>query len=208
MDSSFLTGLHVCLSLFTMILFFKMIIQFGLPNHPARFVCYMVGLCIVTYFSGLAATDLNLISPWDWMSIRALPIIAGGLCLLLQTVMLIGTLSVVQQKIISRLPLMGALVGFAFFSTQANWFLGTFLTAGALFLIISVRKARYQKRLFLKMTLMMGLMLALSHVGTYILYLVGQLFLFAAVFYAFAFEHSFGVAALVDDFKQSLEGDS
>jgi uncharacterized BrkB/YihY/UPF0761 family membrane protein len=37
-------------------------------------------------------------------------------------------------------------------------------------------------------------------------YLVGQLFLFGAVFYFFVFEQTFGVSALMDEFTGSQEG--
>ena len=208
MDSSFLTGFHIGVGLFACLLFLKLIIQFGLPNHPARFVSYMVGLSVAAYFIGLSATDLHLISPWDWMKWRALPLIGGSLFLLLQTIMLAGSFSMIQQKVISRLPLMAALMCFAFFSHFADHFVIAFLLAGALFLIISVKKARYQKRLFLKMSMMFFIHVGFTMTNVYWAYLIGQIFLAVAVFYVFLFEHSFGVAALVDDFKQSLEGDS
>jgi hypothetical protein len=208
MDSSFLTGLHLGLSLFSCLLFFKMMIQFGLPNHPIRFVTYMASLCVAAYFIGLALTDLSVISPWAWIRWRSLPLIAGTLCLLLQTIMLVGSFSLIQQKVISRIPVMAALLTFAFFSQHADSLVCGFLLIGGIFLIISVKKARFQKRLYLKMLLMFSLYLIFSYVNNYYAYVVGQIFLFPTVFYIFLFEHSFGVAALIDDLKQAPEGDS
>jgi hypothetical protein len=205
MDSSFLIGFHIGLGLLSCALFIKMIIQFGLPNHPARVVAYMVGFCAAVYFSGLAATDLELITPWMWMKWRSLPLIAGSLCLLLQTIMLIGNFSLIQQKVVSRIPLMAALLCFAFFSVYADVIASAFILLGGLFLIVSVRKARYQKRAYLKMTVMLLLHLGCAYSGWYAIYVLGQLFLIAAVFYMFIFEHSFGVAALLDDFKMTLQ---
>lgn len=205
MDSSFLIGFHIGLGLLSCALFIKMIIQFGLPNHPARVVAYMVGFCTAVYFSGLAATDLELITPWMWMKWRPLPLIAGTLCLLLQTIMLIGNFSLIQQKVVSRIPLMAALLCFAFFNAYADQVAGAFILLGGLFLIVSVRKARYQKRTYLKMALMYLLHLGCLFSGWYPVYVLGQMFLIATVFYLFIFEHSFGVAALVDDFKMSLQ---
>jgi hypothetical protein len=205
MDSSFLIGFHVGLGLLACALFLKMIIQFGLPNHPVRVVAYMVSFCAAIYFSGLAATDLGFITPWMWMKWRPLPLIAGSLCLLLQTIMLIGNFSLIQQKVVSRIPLMAALLCFAFFSAYADVVACTFIFLGALFLIVSVRKARYQKRSYLKMALMFFFHLACVFSGWYVVYVLGQLFLVATVFYLFIFEHSFGVAALVDDFKMTLQ---
>jgi hypothetical protein len=208
MDSSFLTGLHVSLGFFTLISFFKMTIQFGLPNHPARLLSYLVGICVVAYFVGLSVTDLGYVSPWHFMQWRAFPLIAGGLCLLFQTIMLEGSLSFIQQKVVSRMPLIGALLCFVFFSKYADQFVGILLFLGALFLIVSVRKARYQKRLFLKMLFMLGIFKGFELSGFYMAYLVAQFFMFWALFYLFLFQNSYCVSALVDDFKQSIEGDS
>lgn len=207
MDSSFLSGLHISLGLFACLLFIKLLVQFGVPNHPARFVSYLVGLCVATYFTGLALTDLSLVNPWLWMRWRSLPLITGSLCLLLQTILLAGSFSIVQQKVISRLPIMAALLCFAFFSSYADIFASGFLALGGLFLIISVKKARYQKRLYLKMLLMFLIHLGLNYLNIYWIYVIGQLFLFGMVFYIFLFEHSFGLAAMVDDFKESTQGD-
>ena len=208
MDSSFLTGIHIILGLQACFLFFKMLIQFGLPNHPARFGAYVVGLCITLYFFGLALTDLNLFPALVWMKWRALPLIAGSLCLLLQTIMLVGRFSLVQQKIISRMPLMAALLCSAFFSQYADHLAVFFLFFGCAFLVILVKAARYEKRLYLKMGLMLLLSVILVQGHTQIAYLISQLFLLLMVFYAFLFEHSYCVAALMDELKQDLEGDS
>ena len=205
MDSSFLTALHIGLGLVSCGFFLKLIIQFGLPNHPVRLLAYMVGFCTALYFSAQAATDFGLISPWMWMKWRPLPLSAGALCLLLQAITLIGSFSLLQQKIIARIPLMAALLCFAFFGQYADQVSISFIFAGALFLIISVRKARYQKRAYLKMVLMLGLYLGLTHSGWYPVYVLGQVFLFGAIFYLFLFEHSFGVMALMEDFRMSLE---
>jgi len=208
MDSSFLTGIHIVLALLACILFFKMILQFGLPNHPARFVSYVVGLCIASYFCALAATDLGFLSPWTWMKWRALPLIAGSLCLLFQTIMLVGSFGVIQQKVISRLPLIAALICFAFFSDYADTFTCWFMIIGGIFLVISRNKARYQKRLFLKMLILFLIHLGLNYTNYYLSYVLGQILLFFVIFYAFIFEHSFNIAAMVDDFKESVEGES
>ena len=207
MDSSFLTGIHIGLGLVACIFLIKMMVQFGLPNHPARFVAYMVGLCTTTYFLGLAATDLNLLSPWLWMKWRSLPLIAGSLCLLFQTITLAGNFSLIQQKVVSRLPLIAALMCFAFFSDYADVFVTWFLGLGSLFLILSVKKSRYQKRIYFKMVILYFIHLGINYTDFYSAYVLGQILLFAIIFYVFLFEHSFGVAAMMDEFKESLEGD-
>ena len=208
MDSSFLlTGIHVALGLYALIAFIKMCVQFGLPNHPVRFTTYLVSLCVVVYFVGLAAADLQLISPWDFMKWRPLPLVAGSLCLLLQVVTVIGSFSLIQQKIIGRIPLIGALICFAFFPSKADFFVGALLLAGNLFLIISVGKARYQKRLFLKMSFFLFMTYIFKAYGIYGIYIGAEALFFVALFYFFLFEQSFGISALMDDFKQFSEGD-
>jgi len=207
MDSSFLTGLHITLGLFACLLLIKMMIQFGLPNHPARFVSYLVGLCITVYFIGLAATDLNLLSPWVWMKWRSLPLIAGSLCLFFQTILLVGSFSLIQQKVISRIPVMAALICFAFFSVYADVFISCFLVIGGIILTTSVKKSRYQKRIYLKMLLIFAVHLGLNYVNHYLAYIIGQVLLFFVIFYIFLFEQSFAIAAMVDDLKEIPEGD-
>jgi hypothetical protein len=207
MDSSFLTGLNVSLGLYSIIQFFKMIIQFGLPNHPARFVTYLVLLCTAFYFTGLAAVDWHLFSPWDWIKWRTLPMVAGGLALLLQIIMLIGDFSHIQQKVIARLPIMVALLFFAFFPSHADVFLAGIILAALLFLAFSRGQARYQKRLFFKMSFFLGLQLLLKASQVYLLYIVGQALLGVALFYLFVFEHSCAVAVLIDQQQEPTKGE-
>lgn len=207
MDSSFLTGLHISLGLFACLQFLKMTIQFGLPNHPARLISYLIGLCVAVYFLGLGLTDLNFFAPWIWMKWRVLPLVTGSLSLLLQSIILFGSFSLFQQKLMARIPIMAALLCFAFFSDYADTFTSLFLGLGGVFLIISVKKARHQKRLYFKLLLLFFIHLGLICSNHYVAYIISQLFLFVAVFYLFLFEQSVCLAAMVDDFKVSLEGD-
>lgn len=212
MDSSFLissiqTFINVGLGLYCLILFLKLLIQFGLPNHPVRFTAYLVSFCGTSYFVSLALVDLQVIAPWDWMNLRALPLVAGGLCLLLQAIMMIGDFSLIQQKVVSRVPLIASLLCFFFFRQYADTFFALSVAVAALFLTVSVRKARYQKRIFLKMSLMLliGFLLQLPQI--YLLHVVSKLTLFFALFYFFLFEHSFGISALVDDLRVAQDGE-
>ena len=118
MGSSFLTTINVGLSLYSIILFLKSVIQFGLPNHPARFLLYLVSLCACVFFTLKALTGLGYISPIDFLRWRALPMVAGSLAMLLQVITTVGQFSMIQQKVISRIPLMAALLVYAFFPTH------------------------------------------------------------------------------------------
>lgn len=199
MDSSFLTFANIGLGLFSSLFFLKMIIQFGLPNHPGRFISYLVVLCVAFYFTGHAAVALNFISPWKWVNLQALPLVTGSLALLLQTVMMIGHFSVIQQKVVSRIPLMAGLICLAIFPMHANIFFVLTVVAGCIFLSVSVGKARYQKRLYFKMTFFVSLFLVFRWSQEYHLYLTGQFLLFFVIYYLFLFQQAFSVAALIDE---------
>lgn len=199
MGSIFLTAINVVLGLYCVITFLKFIIQFGLPNHPARFTLYLEILCAASYFVMRGMVDLSLMNPFHFMKWRALPIVAGSLGLLLQVISSVGSFSHIQQKIISRIPLMGALVFFAFFSQYANWFFSASVLVAVLFLSVSVGKARYQKRMLIKMGFFLGLFGLFRLFNNFSLFVVGELFLFPALFYFFIFEQSYGVSAIIEE---------
>lgn len=206
MDSSFLTWINVGLAFYSVILLLKMMIQFGLPNHPARVTTYLVSLCVSSFFVMKAAAGLGFLSPLDWMNWRTLPLVTGGLAILFQTIMVIGSFSLIQQKVISRLPLMAGLLCLAFFRDRADVFMAFSLGAAGLCLTISRGKARYQKRLFFKMIFFLSLFAVLALAQEYWVFLVGEGFLFFALFYFFLFEQSFALQALIDDRASNLEG--
>lgn len=198
MDSSFLTLANVALGLYSVLMLIKSVVQFGLPNHPGRFTCYLVLLCAAFYFGGQGLVAMNWFSPWQWMRLQALPLTAGSLALLIQTIMMQGNFSMLQQKVVSRLPLIAGIVCLAVFPQKAPHFALLTVFAGCLFLILSRGRARYQKRLFFKMTLFIGLFQLLRLPQEYALFVVGQLCLFFALFYLFLFEQAFGIATLID----------
>jgi hypothetical protein len=207
MDSSFLTLVNVSLGLFTTISFIKIQIQFGLSNHPARYISQLVMLCVCCYFVGLSLTIFGFIGPLEWMRWRALPVVAGSLALLLQVTLIGNQFSRIQQKVVSRLPIIASLLCFAFFSEKADYFLIVTLAAGSLFLSISVGN-RYQKRQYFKMVFFLSLIYGCKLINIYWIYVLGELLLFMALFYFYLFEQGFMMTAKMDDFKASLEGDS
>lgn len=199
MGSTFLTAINVVLGLYCVIIFLKTMFQFGLPNHPARFTLYLVTLCASSFFAMKALTDLNFINPFAFMRWRALPLVAGSLGLLLQVITVVGQFSHIQQKIISRIPLMAAIMFFVFFWEKADWFFGITILVTVLFLTVSVGKARYQKRMLLKMAFFLLIFGLFKLVNNFTLYIMGELFLFPALFYFFIFEQSYGVSAMIEE---------
>ncbi len=204
MGSSFLTAVDLVLALYCAVVFLKSCVQFGLPNHPARFGLYLVLLCAVSYFVLRTTTALGFLAPYLYERYRALPLVAGGLGLLLQTIMAVNRSSTIQQRVFSRIPLMAALLFTAFFWVYADWFFASAVLLSVLFLSAAVGKARYQKRALLKLALFLGIKAALSQYDTYSVHVLAQLFLFPALFYFFVFEHSVGVGALIDDISSPV----
>ena len=134
----------------------------------------------------------------DFLRWRSLPIVGGGLGLLLQIVTSVGQFSVIQQKVISRIPLMAAILVWFFFPAKAEFFFGACILASVLVLTVSVGKARYQKRMFFKMTLFLGIASLLHLTENYWTYVLGDIFLFPALFYFFIIQQSYGVTAMVE----------
>ncbi len=206
MGSSFLTTINVGLSLYSIILCLKSIIQFGLPNHPARFLLYLVCFSVAGFFTLRALANFEQILPHEFIRFRTLPMVAGSLALFFQIITAIGNFSLLQLKIISRIPLMAALLVFAFFSSEADIFFAVCILACVLFFSVSVRKARYQKRIFLKMAFFLSLSGLTILVNQYWAYVLGQLFLFPSLFYFFIFEQTFGVTGIIEKFQAENSG--
>lgn len=206
MGSYFLTTINVLLALYCVVAFIKMVVQFGLPNHPARFTLYLISLCVTAYFSLKAATGLGFLAPVYYLQWRSFPLVAGSIGLLLQVITILGQMGILQQKIFSRMPLLGGLIVFAFFSVYTEVFVGFSLALATLFLSVSVGKARYQKRNFFKMVFFLSLFGASTLVNDYWVYALGELFLFPALFYFFIFQKTFGINAMVNEFQAENSG--
>ena len=198
MSPSMLTAVNIGLGLYCLLMFIKMIVQFGRPNHPARLTAYFLCLCVTSFFVSKALVGTGFISPWSWLKYRPLPMVAGSLALLLQVIICGTNFSLIQQKVVSRLPLIGGLLVLAFFPTKAEIFVGASIFAGCILFALS-DKARYQKRAFFKMTLFLLLFYGLRLLNIYWVLIFGEVMLFFALFYLFIFEQTFGVAAIVDE---------
>ena len=206
MDSSFLIWIGVGLSIYSGISFFKLMTQFGLPNHPVKWISYLLCLCVTFYLGLNAMMSLGVLEPIFFLKWRTLPLVAAGLALLLQTITLVGNFSLIQQKIVSRIPLIGALLVFAFFPPYADQFFILCLIAATVFLSISVGKARYQKRQYFKMILFFAISMTFSRVDQLWAQVIGESILFVSLFYFYVFEQTFGVAAMIESYQNSQEG--
>lgn len=201
MDSSFLTLVNVALGIFAAYSFFKLVLRFGLPNHPGRLTIYLVTLCAAIYFGMKAAVGLGLVAPFVWLRWRTLPLVAGSLALLLQVIGSVGQVSHLQQKVLSRLPLIAGLLFFAFFPGWADYFFIASLVLGGAFLSVSVGKARHQKRMFGKMVIFLLLFVAFSATQSYWPFVFGEALLLGAQFYFFLFEESLAIKVMLEEFS-------
>lgn len=206
MGSYFLTTINVLLALYCVLALIKMIVQFGVPNHPSRFTLYLVSLSVTAYFSLKATTGLGLLAPVYYLQWRSFPLVAGSIGLLLQVVTTLGQMGILQQKIFSRMPILGGLIVFSFFSAYTEYVMGLAIILASLFLTVSVGKARYQKRMFFKMVFFLSLFGLCTLVNQYWIYVVGELFLLPALFYFFIFQKTFGINAMVDEFQAESSG--
>lgn len=206
MGSSFLTTIYLGLALYSVILFIKLVVQFGLPNHPSRFTMYLVSLSATSYFCMKALTSIGVVPPFAFINWGVIPLIAGSLALLLQVITIVGRFSYNQQKNISRMPVMASLVVFAFFPDKAYFLFALCIIACGIFLTVSVGKAIYQKRVFFKLSVFLLMFGALSIVNYYPLYVAGQLLLFPCLFYFFIFQQTFGISAMVEQFQSESSG--
>lgn len=208
MDSSFLTWVNVGLAIYSGFLFLKLVIQFGLPNHPARFTAYLVSLCVAVFFILKAVTGLGLLAPGLYLKWSLFPMVAGSVGVLFQAITSVGQFTRIQQRIFSRLPLFTSLICFGLFPTRDTVFFTVAIVAGCTYLAMFKDKARYQKRAFFKMAIALLIFSAFRLLNLYWAFIVGELFLFLAVFYFFVFEQAIGVSALVEDKQTQLPGDA
>lgn len=198
MGSSFVTVVNVLLAFYCFANFVRLTFQFGLPNHPARFSLYFVVLCPTILYSIVSLSRLGYLNPLSVAEYWPLPVMAGSLGLILQVIIGLGSFSRLQQKIMSRFPIIGAVVGFFFFRDYGAHVFVFSLCVIVLILSVSVGKARYQKRMLIKMCLFFALYLICNQSSIDVISNIGQLFLFPGLFYFFVFEQTVGVSALVD----------
>lgn len=201
MGSSFLTLINIGLGVYCIFFFLRSCIQFGLPNNILKFMFYLVTFSTTIFFSMKGLVEIGLIDPFNYIKWRVLPQVVAGLGLIVQSIFLVGQFSFIQMKVMSRLPLIGGLLIFSFFSQKADFIAGLSVLVTWLFLSISIGKAQYEKRMIFKMILFLGIFWLGKLFNTFELYILGEIFLFPALFYFFIFEQSCAVSALIQDFK-------
>jgi hypothetical protein len=187
MDSSFLMVIHGLLALQVVFFMAKIAVHFGLPFHPQKVFIYLAGLSATAYILGQFLTDLNWVPPW------------------IETILLQGSFSLLQQKVFTRLALLASMLCFFLAPGVANILFFAQVVLGGIFLIISVRKARYQRRIYFKFLLFFFLYLLILKINLYSIYVLAEIFMGIVIFYFFLFQHTLGVGAMIQEKFDLLE---
>lgn len=205
MGSSFLTVLHSALAIFAGIAFLKLIFQYGRPNHPLKVITYVTTFAGFAYFLGDALADLGFISGWDWVKWQTLPIMAVSFGLIFEIIMIIGGFSNLQLKIMTRLPLLGSLLGYTFLKEQTFLMAQVAIFICLILLIISTRNVAYFKRVFIKMTIMLGISQLLLLYAPWGIQWLRAFVLFFGFFYFYLLQQGLAAKALIDSLSDQME---
>ncbi len=150
MDSSFLIWPSFVLGLFSLLLFGKMLFQFGTPKHPLKFFAYTITLSWTLLWVGASLVQVDIIDMMTWERMRAVFLLWPALGLFMQMVSQLGEFSPVQQRIMTRFPILGSLVALAFMPQWVPYLVGFFLLLVLASFFVQVGKYRQHKRVFIK----------------------------------------------------------
>jgi hypothetical protein len=200
MGSSFLTVLHSGLALFAGLAFFKLIIQYGRPNHPLKVISYLTTFAVFLLILGDPLADLGFISAWDWIKWQTLPLMASCFGLIFEIIMVLGGFNQLQQKIMTRLPLLAALLGYTFLKEHLQIIIPVTLILCLFLLIFSTKNLAFFRRVFIKMTIMLGLSSLLLNYGAWNFQWLRAILLYFSFFYFYLYQQGLAAISLVDSF--------
>jgi hypothetical protein len=199
MDSSFNNALEIMVAVFAVFAFLKLMIQFGLPRHPLRFLMFLVSLSLIFWICGDTLATCRLISMDQWIRWRSLPLVTTGVGLLIEAISIVGNFGHLQQKVISRIPLIASLVCFAIFPQKSFPFFVLSVCVGFCLLLVAKDKARYQFRLYGKMLICLVFATSLRSCNLVMTEIFSYVFFFVMLIYFFRLQQSFGISALIDE---------
>jgi len=199
MGSYFLSVTNLGLSFYCIFSFLKFMVQFGLPYHPLNFLVDVVLLSVTSFFSLKALVSFGFIYPQEYVLWTEIALISGSLGFLIQVILLSLNVNIFLKKILSRIPLLGAVIAPLLLPDSSRWFFIGSILISVILILFFVKKARYEKRILIKMVLFLGLFGLSFWINTYWSFITGGLMLYPALFYFFIFEHSCGVKSLVQD---------
>ena len=194
MDSAFLTlrlTLEGSLFLFALVLFIKLLVQYGSPSRPLKLLSYLTSLSVVLFLGLSFFDDLNFLDHAFWLKARAILLATVASGLFVEALLLTEDFPNRQEKFIAKIPL---LIGFLIFTALPRYVevlaLG-FILGGAWVLVRSPGRLRYQKRIYTKLFIFSVLSAITPWFGFFVL------------FYFFLFQQTFGLMSLLE---QTTEG--
>lgn len=192
MDSSFLTGLHLVLSLCSIFVFLKQLRVFGISNQGFKVIAHLSSGSFMLYFVLLSLFDFGVINAWEWHRFHVIPLVICMTSLLIQLLMLVGGKNYQLHKTLTRIPLLLALVVMAWGS---HWvYQITLVLALLTFLMLFLFKNhRQQRRTLIKMYLLLFASAALSFWSLF----WGEAILLVVLFYFAIFQNAFCIQNLL-----------
>ena len=150
MDSSFLIWPSFVLAFFSLLLVGRMVFAFGIPKHPLKFFAYSIMLSWSALWIGASLVQMNVMDLVLWEKWKAVFLLWPALGLLMELISQLGKFSALQQKIMTRFPILGSLIILAFIPQWAPYIVGFFLLLVLAIFSLQVGKFRYHKRLYFK----------------------------------------------------------
>ncbi len=201
MDSSFLIWPSFVLGFFSLILFTKMVVQFGVPKHPLKFFGYTITLSWTMLWIGASLVQLDIMDMTTWERWRSVFLLWPALGMFMEAVSQMGQFSQIQQRIMTRLPIIGSLLALSFMPQWVPYLVGIFLLLVAAIFLLHVGKFRFHKRIFLKFIFF----LALSGLSIFFPEVLRSWFLMVVLLissiYFFLLQNTFCVTAHLEQFE-------
>jgi|GEM_PF-3718725 len=159
MDSSFLYWFHVLLTIFLFLGFLKLVIKFGISNHPSFHLFLMIFLSAIS-FSCLEVLNfssaLRIEELTRWQNAFAQVLLAT---LQVQLLSVSTEMHQAQWRALSRLPMIWGLIVFGFFNPQANFLFSAQIVLLCLNFLFMTQDLRLVKRL---LAIFIGLLICLG----------------------------------------------
>lgn len=192
MDSSFLTTLHLALSLCSIFVFIKQLRLFGMPNDSFKVMSHLSSGSFMIYFILLSLYDLGVINAWEWHRFHVIPLVTWAASVLVQLIMLFGGKNYQLHKTLTRIPMLLALIVMAWGNHLANQ-ITLVLSLLTLLLLLIMKTHRQQRRTLFKMYLFFLSSVMISYWSL----LVGEFLLLAVLFYFSIFQNAFCIQNLL-----------
>ncbi len=162
MNSSFHDLFGFLTLIFSFVMCVRLMVQFKFPDHPMKFMSYLVSLSLVFYLAIDLVVQMDENKYASFEKLRSLSLVLSSTGLLIQSVSIIGNFSLIQLKVLSRIPVLFALVSYSMSSNLLAILLFPTLLLSLFLMIFNMEKARYQIRIYIKLICLFCLYLVFS----------------------------------------------